>query len=71
MKLTEIQKAAFEKVGRKRKSPARIGKDLTTRTFKNLAKKGLVMRYGDKVMFTLKGEQLWTQLHPNSKYRIS
>jgi hypothetical protein len=72
---TRAEIAAIEYIGSHRKSDVKVGtgKPISTRTFNSLAKKRLVMWISEDkktVMLTANGERVWTQLHPNSKYRI-
>lgn len=71
--MTPAIRDAIEKIGRRRKkNRVKAGKDISWKTFKRLQQYRLVMLYGDDcVMFTYNGERIWSELHPNSKYRIS
>lgn len=75
MRLTRAEQAAIELLGRRRKSHTKYGqgREISTRLFNQLQRKGLLMEIGTSgyIMLTYSGEKVWTQLHPNSKYRIN
>ena len=69
--LTKAQRDAIDLIGRRRKSDVRIGKDISAVTANRLIAMRLVMKIGEKsLMLTYNGERIWSELHPNSKYRI-
>lgn len=72
--LSKAEQKALDAIGnhRKTKCPIGKGKRVSTRTYNSLVKRELVMPQWDgkpHPMLTLRGEMMWTALHPTSKYR--
>lgn len=74
--LTTHQLAAIDRIGRRRRTSARVGqgKQVSAIMFNRLKKMHLVMWLDEakkECMLTAQGERVFTRLHPRSKYRIN
>jgi hypothetical protein len=75
--LTKAELAAIDQIGLHRKTDTLVGKHISKRIYNQLKTKHLIMdmfkspkmKY-QRVMLTARGEEVFTALHPYSKYRI-